>query len=139
MSEPKGTAAIIISSNGKFLLHLRDNKTTRLPDQWCLIGGGIDKNETSEQASIREIKEEIGQDPVEHKFYVRIESANINGGASDIFIAKIPTEGNDIKVTEGRAVKLFEQKELEEFLSKLNYTNPYLEVLKEYLKVSKHA
>ena len=48
---------IIIIKNNKVLLHKNDNR-----DNYCLPGGGVHFLESSEEAIIREIKEETGLD-----------------------------------------------------------------------------
>lgn len=48
-------ANVIITGNGKILLEKR-----RDCDLWGLVGGGVKKHETSEQAIAREVYEELG-------------------------------------------------------------------------------
>jgi 8-oxo-dGTP pyrophosphatase MutT (NUDIX family) len=54
-------AGIILFNRNKFLLVLRDdNPKISYPDSWGIFGGGVEKGETSEQAIIRELQEELG-------------------------------------------------------------------------------
>ena len=50
-------AGIMLIKDNKILLHKNDNK-----DNYCLPGGGVHFLESSEEAIIREIKEETGLD-----------------------------------------------------------------------------
>lgn len=69
---PKGSAAVLIplvlEKDGlKILYELRSSKLTVQPAEVCFPGGGIEKDETPEQAAIRETCEEllIGEDQIE--------------------------------------------------------------------------
>src|SRR3989344_8955585 len=58
---PKRTVAvIIITSENKVLLQLRDDKPDiRFPNMWSLPGGYIDNKEAPKEAAKREIYEEL--------------------------------------------------------------------------------
>ena len=60
---------IMIIKDNKILLHKNDNK-----DNYCLPGGGVKFLESSEEAIIREIKEETGLDIKVDSFVSTIES-----------------------------------------------------------------
>lgn len=65
----KSGAKALIVCKGKILLYKRDNKPTiPYPDHWDFIGGGVEGNESFEEALIREINEEIGVNPDEIYF-----------------------------------------------------------------------
>ncbi|MFE5557850.1 NUDIX domain-containing protein [Streptomyces sp. NPDC056544] len=59
--EPHGTAALLVDSRGRYLLHLRDaNKDICDPGTWSVPGGGREGEETAAQAVERELLEETG-------------------------------------------------------------------------------
>ncbi|MFG2487649.1 NUDIX domain-containing protein [Streptomyces virginiae] len=59
--EPQGTAALLVDSRGRYLLHLRDaNKRICDPGTWSVPGGGREGEETAAQAVQRELFEETG-------------------------------------------------------------------------------
>jgi 8-oxo-dGTP diphosphatase len=59
----KNAVAVIVNDDDKILLLKRaDDSKIWQPNKWSLVGGGIEKNETPEQAVKREIKEETGLD-----------------------------------------------------------------------------
>lgn len=62
-------SGIIIIKDNKILLHKNDNK-----DNYCLPGGGVKFLESSEEAIIREIKEEVNLDIKVEEFVTTIES-----------------------------------------------------------------
>lgn len=57
-NNPKPVTSVILHTNGKIMLLQRANKP--LKNYWCLPGGYIDYEETSEEAIRRETKEGVG-------------------------------------------------------------------------------
>ncbi|EJT80303.1 hypothetical protein GGTG_00305 [Gaeumannomyces tritici R3-111a-1] len=61
-----GTMGILVADGKVLLIHRRlKTRTIRIdgpPDSWSFPGGGLDEDETPEQAIVREMKEEIGLD-----------------------------------------------------------------------------
>lgn len=53
--------ALICSNNGKYLLG-KSQSGASFAGAWCILGGGIEKNESQEEAIIREVAEESGID-----------------------------------------------------------------------------
>ncbi|MFF8268324.1 NUDIX domain-containing protein [Streptomyces sp. NPDC016562] len=59
--DPSGTAALLVDSRGRYLLHLRDaNKRICDPGTWSLPGGGREGAESCREAVERELLEETG-------------------------------------------------------------------------------
>lgn len=57
----KNVVAVIVNEDNKILLLKRsDFKDQWMPNKWALIGGGIEKGESPEEACEREIQEETG-------------------------------------------------------------------------------
>lgn len=50
----------IVNSDNKILIQLRSKKDDNKPNTYGITGGAVDKGETSLEASIRELKEELG-------------------------------------------------------------------------------
>lgn len=48
------------NSDGKFLLHMRDNCTPYNPLRWALCGGSVEAGELAVEAAAREFEEEYG-------------------------------------------------------------------------------
>jgi len=57
---PRVTSAVLVISDGKFLLGERNKKNCN--GYWVIPGGGVKFGETIRDAAIREIKEETGLD-----------------------------------------------------------------------------
>ncbi len=126
-----GVGIIIIDQNGDFLLHLRDGNTPLMTNQWSLVGGGIEKNELPENAAKREVFEEtslIASD------IVKVGSLSFNEEwEALIFQAKVNTSESNMKLGEGKQLKLFSQKDTRKLLENLDYSNPFLDFLKQYI------
>lgn len=56
----KNVVAVIVNNDNKILLLKRGSTAPWMPNKWSLVGGGIDKGETAQQACAREILEETG-------------------------------------------------------------------------------
>ena len=63
MTRPRACAAVI---NNDRILMVYHKSLARC--YWTLPGGGVDKDETPEQAAVREVKEETGLDVIIDKF-----------------------------------------------------------------------
>jgi len=137
MKKILGNAVIIENKRGELLLHLRDEKAPSMKNQWCLLGGHVDENsnETPEEAAVRELKEEIGVEinPKALKLFKKIHPWD-NDHESYIYNAVLDLRENEIVIGEGREVRFFSKDELLDMLPKLGYTNPFLEVLSEFIK-----
>lgn len=105
-------AGIIIHHKDRVLLQLRDNNPNiEYPLTWVLLGGGIQKNETPKQAIRRELKEEIGYDLSVYKFFKKYHFEN--RVKQFIFSANIVIDVNKTILREGRKIRYFSRKELE--------------------------
>jgi ADP-ribose pyrophosphatase YjhB (NUDIX family) len=57
----KNAVAVIVNNDNKILLLKRaDAENIWMPNKWALVGGGVEKGETPQQACEREIQEETG-------------------------------------------------------------------------------
>jgi 8-oxo-dGTP diphosphatase len=101
MKLKQGIGIIIQNEKGEFLLHLRDEKTSVLTNQWCLIGGSVEENETPELAAIREVKEETNLDAKELKLF---KNFIFQEKEISIFTAKVNTKDQQIKLGEGKKI-----------------------------------
>lgn len=63
MNEPasKYSALLLITPDGELIFHHRDNKPgIANPDQIGMYGGGVEGNESYQEAAVRELEEELG-------------------------------------------------------------------------------
>ena len=58
----KGSAVAILDDDNSMLLLMRSGKSRWMPNRWGLPGGKIESGEPSEEAAIRETKEETSLD-----------------------------------------------------------------------------
>ncbi len=68
-----GVGIILVDDHGRFLLNLRGTEPdVRLQGRWAILAGAIEPTETSEQAALREIREEIGHPVARVHLVVRV-------------------------------------------------------------------
>ncbi len=119
-------------TDNKLLLQLRDIKEgIAFPGHWGFFGGSIDKGETPEDASVRELFEEIGYKPgVMYKlgFDTIPDLGNLRTHA---FCCPLTIPVEEIKLTEGLDVGLFSLEEIitkEMYSRKMGRSFPVIEV-----------
>ena len=103
----KAVSVILINKEKQFLFHLRDNKKNiPFPNFWSFISGGVEENETLEEALKREVKEEIGCN-IKNPIFVGILNIDNFGTLTYIYKAKINKKINEMNLTEGQKIKFF--------------------------------
>ncbi len=118
--KPKEVVVILPYVNNKVLLQLRDIKEDiSFPGCWGFFGGSIDDGETPDDASTRELFEEIGYRPaIMHKLgFERI--PDLGNTASHAYCCQLTIPINEIKLKEGLDLGLFS---LEEIMAKELYS-----------------
>ena len=112
MIRPRFTCIILQNKQGKVLLSLRDDKPTiPCPNQWHIIGGGVEDSETPEQAIKRELMEEIEFEIKDFKLFKKY-----NWPEKDewLFHAKVNLIPKNINLHEGQKIDYFSKEEIEE-------------------------
>lgn len=106
----KASSILLENSEGKILLFLRDNKPTiPHPNKWDLLGGGVEKGETFEEAIIREMQEEMELDLKDFEvFRVYNRPENIE----TVFHKKLDLDVDKINLHEGQKIQYFSVEEL---------------------------
>lgn len=110
-------ATIVVRNpeNEKILLMKRADSKKMMPGRWEFPGGGVEEDETPEEAALRELEEETG---LEEEMSVRGESAEIDTvhGRLRIFPFLVETvEGKIALSREHTDYKWISKDELEEF------------------------
>lgn len=111
MAKTHGTQIILVNPDNQVLMYLRDDKPDILyPNQWCLLGGMIEPDETSAECIVREIDEEIGiqLDPAT---VTHLCTRDLDFGIEHTFTAPADFDINDVVLTEGQALAWFSQSE----------------------------
>lgn len=104
-----GCQIIILTSDNRVLLHLRDDKTgIAFPNTWCIPGGHLDDGEEPLDCVVRELDEEmqitVRPDEVQHLF-----SRQRSYGFEHTYWIRRDVDTSAICVTEGRALELHTQ------------------------------
>jgi 8-oxo-dGTP pyrophosphatase MutT (NUDIX family) len=121
----RNVAAIIFYDNKKRIL-LQDRRgMSKLGEEWGFFGGEINKDETPEQAVLRETREELNFDLKEYKYvgeysyevtdYMKRKFSNFDFDAvlCKVFIAPLKNNLYKFKQKEGINMKLFTLEEAE--------------------------
>ena len=106
---------VLKDDKNRVLLQHRDTNATILPDHWAFFGGGIEGNETPEDAVRREAKEELGIDLENIRFFKRYEFQEERGLYEKfVFVAPLNYAINSLKEQqeEGQDLGLFSFEEL---------------------------
>ena len=111
----KVVKAIIIKEE-KFLLQLRDNKTTiSYPNHWSFFGGEVDENETEEQALIRELVEEISWKPNNFSYYSTFIDLSTKAIVK-LFLINFEMTHSNLSLNEGQRMKWFGIDEIQDLI-----------------------
>lgn len=129
----KKVATIILKDkSGNILMYLRDNKPTiPFPDHWDLFGGHIEEGESPEEALKREIKEELGIELNNYKFFKEYKclTGDITPNIKYIYFAKLLEPIS--KVTrEGQKMQFFSTSEI----PSLKIANILKDIILDYLE-----
>lgn len=121
----KNAVAIIVNDDNKFLLLKRsDDPKIWQPSKWALVGGGIEKGESPEEAVKREIKEEIGLEI--DKFIKTFSIQRHKDSVEHIFACRHNGEPTDITLNEENSnYGWFDTKEMD-FLNTVPHLLEYI-------------
>ena len=129
----RGAGIILLNSENKVLLILRDNKTSiPYPNMWDVPGGQIEEGETPDEAIRREMMEELGI-----KDLGKIELFNIyrSDNLTDyLFWKKINLDVNEIDLQEGQDIKYFKLGQIRITKLAFNYNTVLEEFYNEIVK-----
>ena len=129
----KGAGVILITNDKKVLLQYRDKNTRWNRDSWSEFGGQIERGETPEKAIRRELKEELGIELTNLKFFKKYKLQRKKGIYEQfVFTASFNYSLESLKKRqkEGKDLALFTHEELKN-LKMADYTR---EILKDFFK-----
>lgn len=126
MREAPGADIIIINSQQKVLLVLRDNKSSiPFPNTWALLGGFIEENESPEATIRRELVEEMELELGEIKFF---KSYFWQECDEHIFWTRLDLDISQITLHEGQKLAYFSREEID----RLEFASHYDRILVEF-------
>ena len=129
----KGAGVILITNDKKVLLQYRDKNTRWNRDSWSEFGGQIERGETPEKAIRRELKEELGIELTNLKFFKKYKLQRKRGIYEQfVFTASFNYSLESLKKRqkEGKDLALFTHEELKN-LKMADYTR---EILKDFFQ-----
>lgn len=119
MTTHVSAGVVLVDPQGRVLLQLRDDRPDILfPNHWCITGGAAEPGETPVEAALREIREETGLDLAPDdlrpfRVYTWPRDASGRDYALHIFLAAVDPRPEDLRPTEGQAVRFFHPSELD--------------------------
>ena len=129
----RGAGIILLSNNKSVLLQHRDKNNRWNQDSWSEFGGQIEKKEIPEKAARRELKEELGIDIKDLKFFKKYNLKRVKGVYEQfVFIALVdsPIEVLKKQQKEGNDLAFFTEKEINN-LKMADYTK---RILKDFFQ-----
>lgn len=107
---------VLEDENKRLLIQHRSKDAERRPDFWGFFGGGINEDETPEEAVRREAREELGIEFKDLRFFRRYEQREEDGVHEKfVFIASLNDPIAELKKRqkEGQDLKLLYSKDLD--------------------------
>lgn len=129
----KVVTLILENKKGDILMYLRDNKNTiPFPNHWDLFGGHIEEGETNKVALKREIKEELGIDLKDFRFFKEYKclKGDTNPNIKYVYFAKL-SEPVASTTKEGQQMRFISPSEI----PSLQIANILKDIILDYLKV----
>lgn len=130
-----GVHVYIYNEKGEYLLQKRTQDKEFRPGAWETHMGHVISGETSKQAMVREIKEEIGLDIEDIHFIKRFRWEKFNHFI-DLFAVKADIDLKEIQIGKDEVddVKFFSKEEMFEFISEMDYRpDEYRIILREFI------
>jgi 8-oxo-dGTP diphosphatase len=107
--------ALIVTEDGRLLLHHRDDKPgIPNPDCWAGFGGAVEDGETVEDAVRREVREETGVEIEDPVFLTETVDHEGDGRTVSLFYIVSSVRPEDIDLQEGAGVAVHRIEDLPE-------------------------
>ena len=104
----RAVATILVNGRGELLLQLRDGNALVSPNQWGLVGGGLNPGEDPVVGTMRELREETGLVPDDELTLIHHGTwpASLGPGQTEwwVFAAATAATASDIEVHEGEDI-----------------------------------
>lgn len=123
----------VVGSDGRLLIQRRSKKKLLMPGKWAATGGAAISGETSVQAAMRELHEELGIKAQEDDM-IFVKRLTRRNSFVDIWMLKIDIDISDLRLqkSEVAAIKWVTVNELKQMIKSghfHNYGNQYFETV----------
>lgn len=123
----------IVNGDFLFFLQKRSDDAERHPGWFTIFGGGVEPGETTEEAMLREIKEELNFIPNK---YLYLGEYNDDYSTSYYYISEVANNfENNIKIDEGDYGKFFSETEIK---NEIKLTENNKNILKDLINKVKN-
>lgn len=124
--------ALLFDKNGQLLIYLRDDKPTiPFPNHWDLFGGHVESGESSEIALVREIKEELGIEIQNYKFFRKYEclEGDVSPNIKYVYVVHTDKTANELTLYEGQYHQGIDLKQRQNY----NFANILGKIIDDYV------
>jgi 8-oxo-dGTP diphosphatase len=128
----KVAAIILENEQGEILLYLRDDKPgLPFPGHWDLFGGHVEDEETPEEALVREVKEELGIELRDYRFFRKYEclTGDVHPNTKFVYTGRITQSAGELTLNEGQRLQFFSKSEI----PNLRFANILKDVVMDFL------
>ena len=124
---------LLFDRGGRLLVYLRDDKPDiPFPNHWDFFGGHLEEGESSEQALVREVKEEIGVELKQWNFFrlYNCIRGDVYPNIKYIYWARIDKLPVELTLNEGQRLILIARDEI----NSIKFANILGEILEDFIE-----
>jgi 8-oxo-dGTP diphosphatase len=124
---------LLFDSDRRLVVYLRDdNPAIPFPNHWDFFGGHLEAGETPEQALVREVKEELGIELKQWKFFrlYHCDRGDAYPNLKHIYWAEIDQSATQLTLNEGQRLMSIEPSERD----RVKFANILAQILEDFIE-----